>query len=335
MTETNGHLTAKDYRTDQEVRWCPGCGDYAILAAMQAFMPELGIERENTVFVSGIGCAARFPYYMNTYGLHSIHGRAPAIATGLATSRPDLSVWIVTGDGDALSIGGNHLIHALRRNVNVKILLFNNKIYGLTKGQYSPTSELGKVAKSTPMGSIDWPFNPVSLAVGSEATFVGRAIDTDKKGMTDVLRAAAEHRGSAFVEILQNCPIFNDDAWEFVRDDKEGVNRIALRQGEPITWGKDGEKALRQLPDGTIEECAASDAYVLVHDATHAEPSLAFALSRVTQGTHGGTPVGVFRNVQRPVYDDLMAEQLETAVEKRGAGDLAELLHSGETWVVS
>jgi 2-oxoglutarate ferredoxin oxidoreductase subunit beta len=331
----SGDLTAKDYRTDQEVRWCPGCGDYAILAAMQAFMPELGIERENTVFVSGIGCAARFPYYMNTYGLHSIHGRAPAIATGLATSRPDLSVWVVTGDGDALSIGGNHLIHTLRRNVNLKILLFNNKIYGLTKGQYSPTSELGTVAKSTPMGSIDWPFNPLSLAIGAEATFVGRAIDTDKKGMTAVLRAAAEHRGSAFVEILQNCPIFNDDAWELVRDDKEGVNRIALRQGEPITWGKDGEKALRQLPDGTIEECAASDPGVLVHDATHTEPSLAFALSRVTQGTHGGTPVGVFRNVKRPVYDDLMAEQLETAVAKRGAGDLAELLHSGETWVVS
>ncbi len=331
----NGALTAKDYRTDQEVRWCPGCGDYAILAAMQAFMPELGIARENTVFVSGIGCAARFPYYMNTYGLHSIHGRAPAIATGLATSRPDLSVWVVTGDGDALSIGGNHLIHSLRRNVNLKILLFNNKIYGLTKGQYSPTSELGKVTKSTPMGSLDWPFNPVSLAVGSEATFVGRAIDTDKKGMTEVLRAAAEHRGSAFVEILQNCPIFNDDAWEFVRDDKEGVNSIALRQGEPITWGKDGEKALRQLPDGTIEVCSASDSGVLVHDATHAEPSLSFALSRVTQGTHGGTPVGVFRNVSRPVYDDLMAEQLETAVAKRGEGDLAELLHSGETWVVS
>jgi len=331
----NGTLTAKDFRTDQEVRWCPGCGDYAILAAMQAFMPELGIARENTVFVSGIGCAARFPYYMNTYGLHSIHGRAPAIATGLATSRPDLSVWVVTGDGDALSIGGNHLIHSLRRNVNFKILLFNNKIYGLTKGQYSPTSELGKVTKSTPMGSLDWPFNPVSLAIGAEATFVGRAIDTDKKGMTDVLRAAAEHRGSAFVEILQNCPIFNDDAWEFVRDDKEGVNRIALRQGEPITWGAEGEKALRQLPDGTIEVCSASDDGVLIHDATHTEPSLSFALSRVTQGTHGGTPVGVFRNVTRPVYDDLMAEQLETAVAKRGEGDLAELLHSGETWVVS
>ena len=324
-------LTAKDFRTDQEVRWCPGCGDYAILAAIQSFMPELGIARENTVFVSGIGCASRFPYYMNTYGMHSIHGRAPAIATGLATSRPDLSVWVVSGDGDALSIGGNHLIHALRRNVNLKILLFNNRIYGLTKGQYSPTSEVGTVAKSTPMGSIDWPFNPVSLAVGAEATFVGRAIDTDKKGMTEVLRAAAEHRGSAFVEILQNCPIFNDDAWTFVRDDKEGVNRIFLRQGEPITWGKDGEKALRQLPDGTIEVCAASDDGVLVHDATHTEPSFAFALSRVTQGTHGGTPVGVFRNVSRPVYDDLMAEQLETAVQKRGEGQARRRRSRGAT----
>ena len=224
----------------------------------------------------------------------------------------------MTGDGDALSIGGNHLIHALRRNVNFKILLFNNQIYGLTKGQYSPTSELGMVTKSTPMGSIDWPFNPISLAIGAEATFVGRAIDTDKKGMTEVLRAAAEHRGSAFVEIFQNCTIFNDDAFDFVRDDKEGVNRICLRHGEPITWGKDGEKALRQLPDGSIEVCAADDDGVLVHDATHAEPSLAFALSRVTQATHGGTPVGIFRNVERPVYDDLMAEQLERP--RRSAG---------------
>ncbi len=334
MSDGNGHLTAKDFRTDQEVRWCPGCGDYAILAALQSFMPELGIERANTVFISGIGCAARFPYYMNTYGMHSIHGRAPAIATGLATTRPDLSVWVVTGDGDALSIGGNHLIHALRRNVNFKILLFNNRIYGLTKGQYSPTSELGKVTKSTPMGSLDWPFNPISLAIGAEATFVGRAIDTDKKGMTEVLRAAAEHRGSAFVEIFQNCPIFNDDAFDYVRDDKEGVNRIVLRHGEPITWGAEGEKALRQLPDGTIEACAATDPYVLVHDETHAEPSLAFALSRVTQATHEGTPVGIFRNVERGVYDDLMTEQVQVAEETQGEGDLAALLRSGETWVV-
>ena len=336
MTETNGHaLTAKDFRTDQEVRWCPGCGDYAILAAMQSFMPELGVPRENIVFVSGIGCSSRFPYYMNTYGFHTIHGRAPAIATGLASSRPDLSVWVVTGDGDALSIGGNHLIHALRRNVNLKILLFNNKIYGLTKGQYSPTSDLGTVTKSTPMGSLDWPFNPLSLVIGAEATFVARAIDTDKAGVTEVLRAAAEHRGSSFVEIFQNCPIFNDDAFDFVRDDKEGVNRIALKDGEPIRWGKDLEKALRQRRDGSIEVCEATDQDVLVHDDSHASAALAFALSRVTQETHGGTPVGVFRNVERPVYDDLMAGQIAEATEKRGAGDLAALLHSGETWTIS
>jgi 2-oxoglutarate ferredoxin oxidoreductase subunit beta len=332
---TNGHLTAKDFRTDQEVRWCPGCGDYAILAAMQSFMPELGIERERTVFISGIGCAARFPYYMNTYGMHSIHGRAPAIATGLATTRPDLSVWVVTGDGDALSIGGNHLIHALRRNVNFKILLFNNRIYGLTKGQYSPTSELGKVTKSTPMGSLDWPFNPLSLAIGAEATFVARAVDTDKAGMSDVLRAAAQHRGSAFVEVFQNCPIFNDDAFSFVRDDKEGVNRILLHDGEPITWGPGGAKALRQRADGSIEVCGADEEGVLVHDARHPTPSLAFALSRVTQESHQGTPVGVFRSVERPVYDDLMAEQLATATAKRGEGDLDALLHSGETWTIA
>jgi 2-oxoglutarate ferredoxin oxidoreductase subunit beta len=267
--------------------------------------------------------------------MHSIHGRAPAIATGLAASRRDLSVWVVTGDGDALSIGGNHLIHALRRNVNFKFLLFNNKIYGLTKGQYSPTSELGMITKSTPMGSLDFPFNPLSLAIGAEATFVARCIDTDKAGTTEVLRAAAQHRGSAFVEIFQNCPIFNDDAWDFVRDDKEGVNRIVLQSGSPILWGADHEKALRQRSDGSIEVCRASDDGVLVHDAQHESASLAFALTRVTQSTHGGTPVGVFRDVQRPVYDDLMAEQIETATARQGKGDLAALLHSGETWAIS
>jgi 2-oxoglutarate ferredoxin oxidoreductase subunit beta len=265
--------------------------------------------------------------------MHSIHGRAPAIATGLASSRPDLSVWVVTGDGDALSIGGNHLIHALRRNVNVKILLFNNKIYGLTKGQYSPTSELGKVTKSTPMGSLDFPFNPLSLAIGAEATFVARSIDTDKAGTTAVLRAAAQHKGTAFVEIFQNCPIFNDDAWDFVRDDKEGVNRIVLKHGEPIRWG--GDKGLRQRADGSIEVCPGDAPEVLVHDESSESAALAFALSRVTQESHGGTPVGVFRNMVRPVYDELMAEQLETAVAKRGPGDLAALLHSGETWTIT
>jgi len=338
VTPSNGHpqrLGAKDFHTDQQVRWCPGCGDYAILAAVQAFAPELGIERERMVFISGIGCAARFPYYMNTYGMHSIHGRAPAIATGLAVSRPDLMVFVVSGDGDALSIGGNHLIHALRRNVNVKILLFNNRIYGLTKGQYSPTSPLGTVTKSTPMGSVDRPFNPLSLAIGAEATFVARAIDTDRPGLLDVLRAACAHRGSAFIEILQNCPIFNDGAFAAVRDDREGVNRIMLRHGEPIRWGPAGEKGLRQRLDGSLTACDGADPDVLVHDAEHETPSLAFALSCVTQDSHGGTPLGIFRSVQRPVYDDLVAEQISAATAARGDGNLERLLHSGETWTTT
>ncbi len=321
-------LTKKDFTSDQEVRWCPGCGDYAILAAVQSFMPELGLKRENIVFVSGIGCAARFPYYMETYGMHSIHGRAPAIATGLSVSRPDLSVWVVTGDGDSMSIGGNHLIHALRRNVNLKILMFNNRIYGLTKGQYSPTSELGKVTKSTPMGSLDHPFNPLSLAIGAEATFVARAIDTDKKELTEVLRAAAHHKGSAFVEIYQNCNIYNDNAFDFVREQKE--NRLYLRHGEPITWG---ERGVRLLPDGSPEVVSASDEGLLVHDAHAPEPAHAFALSRMTQQSIGATPMGVFRAVERPVYDELMAEQIEVAKAK-GEGELAALLGSGDTWSI-
>jgi 2-oxoglutarate ferredoxin oxidoreductase subunit beta len=326
---------AKDFKTDQEVRWCPGCGDYAILAALQSFMPELGVPRERIVFVSGIGCAARFPYYMETYGIHSIHGRAPAIATGLSTSRPDLSVWVVTGDGDALSIGGNHLIHALRRNVNLKILLFNNEIYGLTKGQYSPTSPLGKVTKSTPMGSLDWPFNPISLAIGAEATFVARSIDTDRAHLTEVLRAAAAHRGSAFVEIFQNCNIYNDGAFDFVRDDK--TNRIYLEHGKPIRFGAEGEKGVLQRNDGSaevVETASVPESDLLVHDRHAPEPSLAFALSRLTQGTTGATPIGVFRDVERPVYDELMAEQLATAREQRGEGDLEQLLHAGDTWTI-
>jgi 2-oxoglutarate ferredoxin oxidoreductase subunit beta len=331
----NGRLTAKDYKTDQEVRWCPGCGDYAILAALQSFMPELDVPKERIVFVSGIGCAARFPYYMETYGIHSIHGRAPAIATGLSTSRPDLSVWVVTGDGDALSIGGNHLIHALRRNVNLKILLFNNEIYGLTKGQYSPTSPLGKVTKSTPMGSLDHPFNPISVVIGAEATFVARAIDTDRAHLTEVLRAAAAHRGSAFVEIFQNCNIFNDGAFDFVRDDQ--TNRIYLKAGEPIRFGEEGEKGVRQRADGSVEVVdvsAVPESELLVHDPGATEPSQAFALSRLTQGTCGATPIGIFRAVDRPVYDELMAEQLETARGQKGEGDLEKLLHTGDTWTI-
>jgi 2-oxoglutarate/2-oxoacid ferredoxin oxidoreductase subunit beta len=332
MSEGNGgvlQLTAKDFKSDQEVRWCPGCGDYAILNAVQSFMPELGLRRENIVFVSGIGCAARFPYYMQTYGMHSIHGRAPAIATGLSVSRPDLSVWVVTGDGDALSIGGNHLIHALRRNVNLKILLFNNRIYGLTKGQYSPTSELGKVTKSTPMGSLDHPFNPLSVAIGAEATFVARAIDTDKKELTEVLRAAAAHKGSAFVEIYQNCNIYNDNAFDFVREQKE--NRLYLRHGEAITWG---DKGVRLRADGSPEVVAATDEGLLVHDAHTPEPAHAFHLSRLTQASLGATPMGVFRAVERPVYDELMAEQIATAKSGRD-GDLAALLGSGDTWSIT
>ena len=330
VSDGNGlvQLTKKDFTSDQEVRWCPGCGDYAILAAVQSFMPELGLKRENIVFVSGIGCAARFPYYMETYGMHSIHGRAPAIATGLSVSRPDLSVWVVTGDGDSMSIGGNHLIHALRRNVNLKILMFNNRIYGLTKGQYSPTSELGKVTKSTPMGSLDHPFNPLSLAIGAEATFVARAIDTDKKELTEVLRAAAEHKGSAFVEIYQNCNIYNDGAFDFVREEKE--NRLYLRHGEPIVWG---DKGVRLLPDGSPEVVAATEPALLVHDAHAHEPAHAFALSRMTQQAIGATPVGVFRAVERPVYDELMAEQIGVAKAK-GEGELAALLSSGDTWAI-
>jgi 2-oxoglutarate ferredoxin oxidoreductase subunit beta len=328
---TNGKLKAKDFKTDQEVRWCPGCGDYAILAALQSFMPELEIPKERIVFVSGIGCAARFPYYMETYGMHSIHGRAPAIATGLSVSRPDLAVWVVTGDGDALSIGGNHLIHALRRNVNIKILLFNNEIYGLTKGQYSPTSPRGKVTKSTPMGSLDWPFNPISLAIGAEATFVARAIDTDRAHLTDVLRAAAHHKGSAFVEIFQNCNIFNDKAFDFVREDKE--NRIPLQHGEPVRFGPEGEKGVRLRSDGSAEVFDGGDD-ALVWDAHHPEASPAFALSRLTRDAVGATPIGVFRDIERPVYDDLMEEQL-TAAREQKEGDLAALLGSGDTWTIS
>jgi 2-oxoglutarate ferredoxin oxidoreductase subunit beta len=295
-------------------------------------MPDLGIPKEEIVFISGIGCSSRFPYYMNTYGFHTIHGRAPAIATGLRVARPELKIFVVTGDGDGLSIGGNHMLHVLRRNVNLTILLFNNRIYGLTKGQYSPTSELGKVTKSTPMGSLDWPFNPLSIAIGAEATFVARAIDTDRAHLTDVLRAAAAHRGSAFVEIFQNCNIYNDGAFDFVRDDK--TNRIYLEHGKPIRFGEEGEKGVRQRDDGSVEIVDVTDeSELLVHDAHHAEPSAAFALSRLTRGTSGATPVGVLRDVERPVYDELMAKQLDAAREKR-EGDLAALLGAGDTWTI-
>ncbi|GLV94940.1 MULTISPECIES: 2-oxoacid:ferredoxin oxidoreductase subunit beta [Streptomyces] len=330
----------KDFKSDQEVRWCPGCGDYAVLAAVQGFMPELGLAKENIVFVSGIGCSSRFPYYMNTYGMHSIHGRAPAIATGLATSRRDLSVWVVTGDGDALSIGGNHLIHALRRNVNLKILLFNNRIYGLTKGQYSPTSEVGKITKSTPMGSLDAPFNPVSLAIGAEASFVARTVDSDRKHLTEVLRQAADHQGTALVEIYQNCNIFNDGAFEVLKDkDRAREAVIRLEQGRPIRFGADDEKGVvRNQATGDLEVVdvtPANEGQVLVHDARTASPTTAFALSRLADpDTLHRTPIGVFRSVERPVYDTLMADQLDAAIDRSGKGDLGALLNGNDTWTV-
>ncbi len=340
MTDTLIPVTTrKDWSSDQEVRWCPGCGDYSILAAVQLLMPDLGIRREDTVFVSGIGCAARMPYYMNTYGMHTIHGRAPAIATGLALARPDLHVFVVTGDGDALSIGGNHLIHALRRNVNITILLFNNQIYGLTKGQYSPTSEVGKVTKSTPFGSLDYPFNPVSVAIGAEASFVARTHDMDRAHMMETIRQAFEHRGASLVEIYQNCNVFNDGAFESITSK---VNRddmlIPLRHGEPIRFGADGGKGVVIDPQRGAQVVAVADVgedALLVHDETRDDPSLAFMLSRLARGPHEPTPVGVFRDVVRPDYGDGVEHQIDAAREQRGPGDLADLLRSGATWEVS
>ena len=332
-------LTKADFSSDQETRWCPGCGDYAVLASVQSFMPELGIPPEKIVFVTGIGCAGRFVYYMDTYGMHGIHGRAPALATGVATSRPDLSVWVVSGDGDSLSIGGNHLIHSLRRNVPVKILLFNNQIYGLTKGQYSPTSEEGKVTKSTPFGSQDHPFNPVSLALGAEATFVARTVDTDKKHVAEILRAAAAHDGAAFVEIYQNCNVFNDGAFDAVRAKGEKEqNQIRLEHGKPIRFGADEERAVTRGADGRLELVDVSDVgedAILVHDAERAEPSLAFELAHLAARPTGPTPIGVFRSVSRPVYGRDLAVELERSSSEVGTEQLHELLYSGETWTVS
>jgi 2-oxoglutarate ferredoxin oxidoreductase subunit beta len=329
---------AKDFTTDQEVRWCPGCGDYVILNTMRNFLPELGLRRENIVFVSGIGCSSRFPYYLETYGLHSIHGRAPAVATGLALAREDLSVWVVTGDGDGLSIGGNHLIHALRRNVNLTILLFNNRIYGLTKGQYSPTSEVGKVTKSTPMGSLDHPFNPVSLALGAEASFVARALDSDRKGLSEVLRAAAAHRGAALVEILQDCPIFNDGSFDMLR--KEGADErvISVRDGEPIVFGSDDEYCVVRSGFG-LEVAKTADVSVgeiVVHDAHAQDPAYAFALARLSNQNLDHTVMGIFRQVSRPTYDDAARAQVGAAAESKPAdrAALQSLLRGRDTWTV-
>ncbi len=331
-------LTKKDFQTDQEVRWCPGCGDYAILSAVQSVFPELGVPREKFVVVSGIGCSSRFPYYMNTFGFHGIHGRAPAIASGIKLANPELEVWVATGDGDALSIGGNHTIHMLRRNVGLKVLLFNNRIYGLTKGQYSPTSELGKKAKSTPYGSLDRPFNPLSLALGAEASFVARSVDVFQPHLKATLKAAAAHRGSAFVEILQNCNIFNDGAWDRltekdVRDDAT----IALVQGQPLVFGKSKDKGLRmnginlevvQLGNGVTEQD------LIVHDASNPNPAYAFLLSRMDMTPGFPTPIGVLRDVPAPRYEDLVRQQVQDVIAKRGPGNLDKLLRQGDVWQV-
>jgi 2-oxoglutarate ferredoxin oxidoreductase subunit beta len=328
--------TRADFQTDQEVRWCPGCGDYTILASMQMFLAGLGRPREEFVFISGIGCAARFPYYVETYGMHSIHGRAPAIATGLATTRPDLSVWVITGDGDALSIGGNHLIHALRRNVNMKIVLFNNQIYGLTKGQYSPTSEVGKSTKSSPFGSIDYPFNPVSLALGADATFVARTLDMDRNHTQAMLQKAYEHEGTAFIEVYQNCNVFNDKAFIQLTGKEERVhNRIDLEHGKPVVFDEGAKAVVLRGGEAEIVDSSSVDPKaILVHDETRPDPSVAFALSRLSHGPYGPTPLGVFRNVKRDAYDIAVNAQVEAAKAKMGPGDLDKLIRSHGTWTV-
>jgi 2-oxoglutarate ferredoxin oxidoreductase subunit beta len=340
VTIDGGGLTKADFQSDQETRWCPGCGDYAVLSAVQQFMPELGIPPERIVFVTGIGCAGRFAYYMDTYGMHGIHGRGPALATGLASTRDDLSIWVVTGDGDSLSIGGNHLIHALRRNVPVKILLFNNQIYGLTKGQASPTSELGKITKSTPFGVADHPFNPVALALGAEATFVARTIDRDRAHLTSVLRAAAAHEGAALVEIYQNCPVFNDGAFAALTDKgAKDLNQIRLEHGQPIRFGRAGgesERGVARVSDGglaIVDVDSVGEEALLVHDAHRTEPGLAFSLARLAEDPTGPTPIGIFRDVQRPVYGrgpDAGQRATPASLEQ-----LEGLLHAGDTWTVT
>ncbi len=330
-------LTAQDFASDQDVRWCPGCGDYSILAQMKKVMPSLGVPPEKIVFISGIGCSSRFPYYMNTYGIHSIHGRAPALATGLKIARPDLHVWVITGDGDGLSIGGNHLMHAIRRNVDINIVLFNNRIYGLTKGQYSPTSPLGKITKSTPMGSVDFPLHPLSIAIGCEATFVARSIDVHIQHLGDVLRRAAEHKGVSFVEVYQNCNVFNDGAWEYAADKKvRDENIIELEHGKPLIFGKNRDKGIRlngtepevvQLGDGVKEDD------LLFHDEKVEEPTHAYLLSRMRRPDFP-EPIGVYRAVERPTYEAELNRQVDTAREKRGEGDLAALFATGDTWTI-
>jgi 2-oxoglutarate/2-oxoacid ferredoxin oxidoreductase subunit beta len=329
-------LTRKDFVSDQEVRWCPGCGDYSILAQAQKVMPDFGYPKEKIVFISGIGCSGRFPYYMNTYGFHSIHGRAPTLATGLKAARPDLMVWVITGDGDALSIGGNHTLHTLRRNVDIKIVMFNNRIYGLTKGQASPTSEFGKVTKSSPSGTIDHPISPLSIALAAEASLIARTVDTHTEHIQGTLERAGRHKGSVFVEVLQNCNIFNDGAHRAFTDREVREDRmLVLEHGKPMIFGKDRDRGIRlnghQPEVVTIGVDGVSVADLLVHD--EGDPLIAFMLSRIYWPDFP-VPVGVIRDVQRPTHDELLTAQLEDAIAKHGPGDLQKLLDSGETWEV-
>lgn len=333
-------LNAKDFATDQDVRWCPGCGDYSILAQSQRILPDLGIPKEKFVWISGIGCSSRFPYYMNTYGFHSIHGRAPAIASGLKISRPDLSVWVATGDGDLLSIGGNHFIHTCRKNVDIKIMLFNNQIYGLTKGQYSPTSEKGKVTKSTPYGSVDYPFNPVSLALGAEATFVARSLDRDAKHLKAIMKRAADHKGTAFVEVYQNCNIFNDGAYEHLtKKETRPDNVVELEHGQPLLFGKDKQKGIRlngftpEVVDLSEGKFSVDD--LLVHNEFDESPVRAFILAHLSDSPDMPTPIGVFRQVEKETYDGGVQRQVDHVTEKKGKGTLESLLYTGNTWNVN
>jgi len=331
-------LKPADFASDQDVRWCPGCGDYSILAQIKKVLPTLGLPRENIVIISGIGCSSRFPYYLNTYGMHSIHGRAPAVATGLKTSRPDLQVWVITGDGDGLSIGGNHLMHAMRRNIDLNIILFNNRIYGLTKGQYSPTSPLGKKTKSSPMGAIDNPLHPLSIAIGCEATFVARSIDTNIKHLSAVLKRAADHQGTSFVEVYQNCNVFNDGAWDYAKNrETKAETTLELEHGKPLIFGKNRDKGIRlngmdpevvELGKGITEDD------LLFHDERSPEPSLAYLLSRMRYEDHFPEPIGVFRSVDTPRYDEMVLQQIDEATKQKGKGDLEALFHSGDTWKV-
>lgn len=330
-------LTAKDFKTGQEVRWCPGCGDYSILSQMQKVMADLGARKDQTVLVSGIGCSSRFPYYMDTYGFHSIHGRAPAVATGVKLANPELDVWVITGDGDALSIGGNHFIHMIRRNVGLKIILFNNRIYGLTKGQYSPTSEFGKRTKSSPLGTVDQPIHPISIAIGAEITFVARCVDVDVKHLQQVLRRAAEHKGTAFVEIYQDCNVYNHGAFQYASDRKTKLDNVLyLEHGKPMIFGNDRNKGIRL--EGTTPKVVEFDAHtsvydVLIHDEKSPDPTLAYLLSRMHYPDFP-EPLGVFRQVEAPTYEELVSDQIAAATERLGKGELEKLFNAGDTWTV-